>query len=162
MAFLPAIIPYIAAGAAAYRGVKQSQADTYNAKVMGQEQANTVNQANAQEGLVRRNSREMLGRQSAAFGAAGVGYGGSSEGALDQSAVNQELDALNTRYKGSITGWGYGAQSQIDQSKASGDGLMAGAALLKGLGPTYTFNPQSPGQAAGTTIPGGNNPLSPP
>lgn len=150
MAFVAALAPYLAAGAAAYQGVKQSQADTYNAKVMGQEQANAVNQANAQEGLVRRNSREALGKQAAAFGAAGVGYGGSSEVALDQSAVNQELDALNTRYKGAITGWGYGAQSQIDQSKSTGDGLMAGAALLKGLGPTYTFTPQSPASAAGS------------
>lgn len=163
MAFVAALAPYLAAAGAAYQGIKASQADTYNAKVMGQEQANTVNQAAAQEGLVRRNSREQLGRQAAAFGAAGVGYGGSSEGALDQSAVNQELDALNTRYKGAITGWGYGAQSQIDQSQAAGHGLMAGAALLKGLGPTYTFGGnQTPAQQAGVTSSVSVNPLSPP
>lgn len=153
MAFVAALAPYLAAAGAAYQGIKQSQADTYNSKIMGQEQANTVNQAAQQEGLVRRNSREMLGRQAAAFGSAGVGYGGSSEGALDQSAVNQELDALNTRYKGAITGWGYGVQSQIDQSKAQGDQLMAGAALLKGLGPTYTFSPASPGRQTGLSSP---------
>jgi hypothetical protein len=165
MAFLPAI-PWLstalAAGGAAYQGIKQSQAETYNAKVMGQEQANTVNQANAQEGLVRRNSREMLGRQSAAFGAANVGYGGSSETALDQSAVNQELDALNTRYKGAITGWGYGAQSQLDQQQAQeslvNGGLLAGAALLKQTTSNYTtFKPPGAAEQAGLVSP---NPAS--
>jgi hypothetical protein len=149
MAFVAALAPYLAAAGAAYQGIQQSQASQYNAAVTSQEQRNSVNQASAQEGLVRRNSREMLGRQAAAFGAAGVGYGGSSETALDQSAVNQELDALNTRYKGAITGWGYGAQSQVDQAQSKSYGLLAGAAMLKGLGPTYTFSPQSPGQAAG-------------
>lgn len=154
MAFVAALAPYLAAAGAAYEGIQKSQAAAYNAKVMGQEQANTVNQATAQEGLVRRNSREMLGRQAAAFGAAGVGYGGSSETALDQSAVNQELDALNTRYKGAITGWGYGAQSQIDQAQSKSYGLLAGAAMLKGLGPTYTFGgAKTPGQQSGQTSP---------
>jgi hypothetical protein len=92
----------------------------------------------------------MLGRQAAAFGAAGVGYGGSSEIALDQSAVNQELDALNTRYKGAITGWGYGAQAQLDQAQARdqrlSSSLLAGAQLLKGAGGSYSsFNPSGAG-----------------
>jgi hypothetical protein len=154
MAFVAALAPYLAAAGAAYQGIQAHNASVYNAEVMSQEQRNTVNQAAAQEGLVRRNSREMIGRQAAAFGAAGVGYGGSSETALDQSAVNQELDALNTRYKGAITGWGYGAQSQIDQSQAKSQGLMAGAALLKGLGPTYTFGGnKTPAQQSGLTSP---------
>ena len=136
--------PYLAAAGTAIQGIQKAQASQYNAAVMTQEQRNTVDQAAAQEGQVRRNSREMLGRQMAAFGSANVGYGGSSEVALDQSAVNQELDALNTRYKGAITGWGYGAQAQLDRSMAKQQnlttGLMAGAALLKGLGPNYTFS----------------------
>ena len=170
MAFAAAIIPYLAAAGAAYQGIQASQASAYNAAVAKQEQGNAVNQANAQEGLVRRNSREMLGRQAAAFGAAGVGYGGSSETALDQSAVNQELDALNTRYRGAITGWGYGTQAQLDMSMSKQEGgagaLLAGASALKGSGTNYSFAPQSNAQAAGLTSAtpasglGGNIPTS--
>jgi hypothetical protein len=152
MAFLPALLPYIAAGGAAANYASQSRATAYNAKVMGQEHDLSINQANAQEGMVRRGSREALGRQAAAFGAAGVGYGGSSEGALDQSAVNQELDALNTRYKGGITGYGYGVQAGNDKSESKQYGLMAGAALLKGYGSNYTYTPQPSTAQAGVPV----------
>lgn len=141
MAFLPAILPYVAAGASAVGYARQSQAQAFDAKVAQQESRLSVDQANAQEGQVRRSSREALGRQAAAFGAAGVGYGGSSETSLDQSAVNQELDALNTRYKGSITGYGYRVQSGIDQQNSKQYGLMAGAALLKGYGSNHEYAP---------------------
>jgi hypothetical protein len=139
MAFLPAALPYIAAGASAVGYVQKSNADTFNAQVAQNESKLSVDQANAQEGMVRRASREALGKQAAAFGAAGVGYGGSSEVSLDQSAINQELDALNTRYKGSITGYGYRVQSGIDQQNARQAGLMAGAALLKGYGSSKDY-----------------------
>jgi hypothetical protein len=144
-----AFLPYVAMAAQAYSSVKQSQAETYNSQVQ-QGQANlSVNQANAQEGIVRRASREQLGRQAAAFGAAGVGYGGSSGTALDQSAINQEMDALNSRYKGAITAYGYRTQSGIDQSTANQYGMTAGAALLKGFGSNYTYTPQPSSAQAG-------------
>lgn len=136
-----AFLPYLAAAGSALGYVKQSQAQNYNAQIAQGESRLSVDQANAQEGMVRRASREALGRQAAAFGAAGVGYGGSSETALDQSAINQELDALNTRYKGSITGYGYRVQSGIDQANAKQYGLMAGAALLKGYGSNREYAP---------------------
>lgn len=147
------------AAAAALSAMHQANAargaSLYNAQVAQGEQKLSVDQANAQEGIVRHQTREALGRQAAAFGASGVGYGGSSETSLDQSAVNQELDALNTRYKGSVTGWGYGAQSALDTSRAQSEGqsgaVMAGTALLKGLGGYYSFAPQTPSQQAGTT-----------
>jgi hypothetical protein len=153
MAFLPAILPYVAAGASAIGYAKQSQAADYNAKVSTNEANMSVNQANAQEGQVRRAGREALGRQAAAFGAAGVGYGGSSETALDQSAINQELDALNTRNKGTITAYGYRTNAGLEQDQAKGYGLMAGAALLKGFGSNYTYTP-SPATQSGVTTPG--------
>lgn len=152
MAFAPLIV---ALAGAAYQGIQKSQADQFNAAVAKNEQSAAVNQATAQEALVRRNSREMLGRQAAAFGAAGVGYGGSSEGALDQSAVNQELDALNTRYHGAMTGYGYGVQAQIEQSQAKQDtaaALLSGASALTKTG-GYSFAPKSPGEQSGVTSP---------
>src|SRR5882762_5539894 len=155
MAFLAALAPYagyIAAGASAagalYQGAKQSQADQYNSQVMKNQQRVAIEQATAQEGMVRRNSREALGKQAAAFSGAGVGYGGSSETALDQSAINQELDALNTRYKGSVVGYGYGVESGIlrDQSKQdmTASILLAGAQAFKNK--NYTYMPKTPGQ----------------
>lgn len=157
MAFAAALVPYLAAAGAVYQGVQAKQSADYNSKVAGIEQSNAVNQADAQEGLVRRSSREALGRQAAAFGAAGVGYGGSSAGALDQSAVNQELDALTTRYKGAVTGWGYGAQSSILRSQGNqdlaGSALLAGSKLLGSLGSSYNLGPKTPSAMAGTSSP---------
>lgn len=149
-----AFLPVLATAAAVYQGVQSRNAATTNASVMGQEQKASVNQATAQENIQRRTGREMLGRQQAAFGAAGVGYGGSSETALDTSAVNQELDALNTRYKGQFTGYGYGVQSGLDRQQANQYGVLAGSALLKGIGANYSYSPQSPSQMSGLTTPG--------
>lgn len=128
---------WVGAVASLYSAFKQNQAQRDNASLLLNERSAAINQATGQEEIVRRASREQLGRQAAAFGAAGVGYGGSSETALRQSAINQELDALNTRYKGSFTGYGYGVQSGYDRAQASTDltsgGLLAGAALLRGM-----------------------------
>jgi hypothetical protein len=159
MAFLPAVLPYLAVAGAVYAGAQKSQADKYNADVMANEQKLAVNQSVAQEGLVRRNSREQLGRQAAAFGGAGVGYSGSSEVALDQSAVNQELDALNTRYKGSVTGYGYGVESGIlkkqSQDDIIGSILMAGGQALQQQKGMY-LGPRTPAQMSGVQVdPGG-------
>jgi hypothetical protein len=138
MAYLPLAL---AAVQAVRSGNAQKNADQYNSEVMTQERNLSINQANAQEGQVRRNSREMYGRQVAAIAAAGTGYQGSSGEALGQSALNQELDALNTRYKGALTGYGYGVQSNIDAS-AGADAQKAGyvnaiTKLFSGSAGTY-------------------------
>lgn len=147
-----AFLPYLMAAGTLVQGVQAKNAQDYNAQVMGKQHDLSINQANAQEGIVRRGSREIFGRQVAAFAGSGAGYGGSSEGALDQSAVNQELDALNTRYKGSNTAYGYGVQSGIDRQTGNTDmtqaSLLAGGALLKGMGPNYTM--VGAGAGAGT------------
>lgn len=140
-----AFLPWLAAGASAFSYAKQGQAAGFNAQVDRNEQKLSIDQATQQENMVRRQGRQQLGRQLAAFGAAGVGYGGSSETALDQSAVNQEMDALNTRYRGTITGYGYGVESGLKQDQAKDYGLMAGAALLKGIGGNLNYYPGTPG-----------------
>ena len=165
MAFIPPLIaaasPYLAAAGAVgtvYAGAKKAQADAYNSQVFANQQKMAIEQTTAQEALVRRSSRESLGRQAAAFGGAGVGYGGSSEIALDQSAVNQELDALNTRYKGTITGYGYGVQSgllkQQSQEDITGSLLLAGGQYLKNSSRVY-LGPKRPAEMSGLTPPGG-------
>jgi hypothetical protein len=160
MAFLAAALPYLSAAGAAYGAVKQSESATYNSQVAANEQKIAIDQSNAQANLVQRQGRQALGKQAAAFGAAGVGYGGSSEIALDQTAINSELDALNTRYKGTLTGYGYGVQSGLDKSEASSDliagGLLAGGQYIKNMPRTYTFGGNAtPAQQAGLDIPNG-------
>lgn len=154
MAFVAALAPYLAAGSAIYSAGKSAQTSLYNSKVAQSESNLSVNQGNAQEGIVLRQGRQQIGRQAAAFGAAGVGYGGSSQTALDQSAVNDELDALNTKYKGSVTGYGYGVESQNFQNQGQQQSLLAGAALLKGIGSNYSSAPASLQQQAGLATPG--------
>ncbi len=114
MAFAPAASAIIAAYGAVKQGHDSAVASAENAQFQKNEQTASIDNANQSEVQVRRNSREALARQYAAFGAAGAGYGGSSGGALDESAQNQELDALNTRYKGALAGYGYGVQAGID------------------------------------------------
>jgi hypothetical protein len=151
-----AFLPIVTAALGAYQAIQQSNAQKFNAQVATNESNLSINQANAQEGMVRRQSRQHLGAQEAAFGAAGVGYGGSSEVSLDQSAINQELDALNTRYKGSLTGYGYRVQSGQDTQAANQYSLMAGASLLKGIGSNYSYAPNAGGgtPAPATYYPG--------
>lgn len=158
-------IPLVAAAGSLYQSISAARQARNNAEIMGQQRANAINQANSQEGIVRRQSREALGRQAAAFGAAGVGYGGSSATSLEQSAVNQELDALNTRYRGAITGWGYGVEQQNYTSEAKQDlisaPLLAGAALLKNM-PSYSTGTPSAATQSGLSAPGGFSGLGAP
>lgn len=143
MAYVPALI-------AAYGAIKQghdaSNASLVNAQIQRNESNVAVDNANQQENQVRRNSREALARQTAAFGASGTGYTGSNAGVLDESAYNQEMDALNTRYKGALAGYGYAQQGSIDQSTAGTQnaqgGLTAAGQLLKGFSSSYSlYNP---------------------
>lgn len=78
-----------------------------------------------------------MGRMTAAVGQAGAGYGGSAGRAVAQSAMNQELDALNIRYKSELQRWSFGTQAGLLRSEAGVEqraGIMrAGAALLTGM-----------------------------
>jgi hypothetical protein len=141
MAFVAALAPYLAAAGSVAGGIQASQSDKYNAAVLGNEQKTAIDQGNAQANLVVRQGRQALGREAAAFGGAGVGYGGSSATSLDQTAVNSELDALNTKYKGVISGYGYGVQSGILNREANQTQnmsvLLAGGQALTGLAKYY-------------------------
>src|SRR5271170_7968908 len=140
--YLPLAVGGIQATGSIIQGVETSRADKYNAAVMQNEKAGAINQASAQAGMQERAGREALGKQLAAFGGAGVGYGGSSEVGLKQSAVNQELDVLNTKYKGAVAGYGYGVQGSILQREAgqtmTASTLLAGGQALTGLSKYYT------------------------
>jgi hypothetical protein len=153
-----AVLPLaLGVASALYSGARQNQADKFNAGVMQTEQKAAIDQGVAQENLVRRAGREALGKESAAFAGAGVGSGVSSGIALRESAVNQELDALNTRYKAQFTGYGYGIESQLlrrqgDEALASG-GLLAGARALSALSGKYSlYSPGGPTADVGQAV----------
>lgn len=149
MAFIGAALPYLTAATAAVSAGKQAQAADFNAKEAGIQQKLSVDQANQQEIQVRRSGRLALDKQAAAFAGANVGYGGSSQVSLDQSAINQEMDALNTRYRGAITGYGYGVQKSLDQSESKGYAMLAGMKALQGAGSNYSFYKQDPAAVPG-------------
>lgn len=154
-----AVLPLaLAAGSALYQGYRAKQADQANAQTMQEEGASALAQGVAAESLQRRVGREALGRQIAAFGSAGVGYGGSSATALKQSAINEELDALTTRYRGAFTAYGYNAQAKIlkqegDEEATSGI-LLAGSRALSAIGGSYYRPPQSAALGGGSSATG--------
>ena len=143
-AAIPAVIGLVGAGVSAYGQHKAGQ----DAKRQAQEQAvldrqqgqDASNAALQEESTQRQNARQFLGRQAAAFAEAGVGPG-SSTSVMNQSAINAELDALNIRYRGQLTkyGYDYNARSAIREgrSAARNSNLMAGATLLKGVSNYY-------------------------
>jgi hypothetical protein len=149
---VPALI--LTAASALYQGYRAKKADQYNAAVMANERTASMDQAAQAEALQRRAGREAFGRQSAAFGSAGVGYGGSSATALKQSAINEELDALTTRYRGAFTGYGYGVESSLLKQEAGEEQtssfLLAGSRALSMLPGSYTRTPTgSPAAGSG-------------
>lgn len=128
---------------ALYSGIKARQTANANANIADQERLNAVDQANSQTNLVVRQGRENLGKEISAFGASGVGTSGTAAGALQETSLNSEMDALNTRYKGILTGWGYGVESQMDRTAAANAipnaFMTAGARYLSGgYGSGYT------------------------
>ena len=146
-----AAVPYfITAIGALKQGQDAKNAADYNAGILRQEGRSAEQVSLVQEQTQRQQGREFLGRQAAAIGQSGVGYGGSSEGIMDQSAQNAELDALNVRYRGVLTKFGYGAQADnlVSEGNAAQSswylnafsGLLAGGALLRAPPKSYAGN----------------------
>lgn len=85
-------------------------------------------QAIADENVVRREGRDYRGRAAAALAENGLDATGSSGLLVDQSATINELDALNTRYKGRMRA--LGLESEAADAQRSGE-MLAGQTLLK-------------------------------
>jgi hypothetical protein len=123
---------------AAYSAYSQNQTANANADVMRNEARATWQQGVEAENLQRRMGREAIGRSAAAIGQAGIGTGGTAAAELEQSQVNNELDALNARYKGIFTAYGYNQEAENYKRRASsaliGGALNVGASYLKSTG----------------------------
>lgn len=127
--------------AAVKSGVDQSNALRSNAQSYAMEGATAARQGYEQEAQTRRQGALALGRETAAAGTAGAGYGGSAGRAIAQSALHTELDAQNIRYKAQLQKWAYGVQAQNLQDEAktarTTGFLKAGAQLLTGFSKDY-------------------------
>ena len=116
---------------AAYSAYSQNQNANSNADVMRNEAKATWQQGVEAENYQRRAGREAMGRSAAAIGQAGIGTGGTAAAEMDQAQTNIELDALNARYKGIFTAYGYTQEADNYKRKAQ-QALAAGALNVGG------------------------------
>lgn len=116
---------------------QQAQLDEANAKVR-------LQQADAQEEAVRRETRRRLGQLRGEIIQSGTGLGGSNAAIYQQSARDAELDALNVRYGGLMEARGlmnqasanrYNAAAAKAQGKAAKRAgyMRAGTSILTGM-----------------------------
>jgi hypothetical protein len=130
------------------QGNDQATAMRTNAQIYGGEASTASTQGFQAEATQRRAGAMAIGRETAAAGQAGGGYGGSTGRAIGQSIQNAELDALNVRYKSQMQRWSYGTQAAFMNQEAKTQGqnglLKAGASLLQGYSSQYTGPAQIP------------------
>ena len=150
------------AGVKMYSGLQGGEAAADAARTDAQararaglaEAAQVRSETARREEQTRRQGRAALGKKIAAMAQAGVLDAGTSVGVLDQSRLDAEMDALNTRYQGLSRSDALmtGAQNALIQGKNAakaarakslagavgilGNGLASAAAYgLKGAGP---------------------------
>lgn len=134
---MSAALPFLVqAGGSLIQGQNAATAGDYNARMLSMQAHTAQVQSYADEQTQRRQAREVMGEQAASLAQAGGGYGGTTAGVVENSAVNAELDALNIRYGGAMKATGLMAQAYGE--KAAGRAaqtnsyFLAGANLLKG------------------------------
>lgn len=123
------------------QGRDARRAANFNAAALEGQAREASNQALREEESQRRMARMALGRQAAAVGESGGGYGGSAGALLEQSDLFAELDALNIRYGGQLRRRGLLAQAQGERMSAPSSmqtNMLAGAQLLTGISSAYT------------------------
>lgn len=134
---------------------QQADAAQYNAGLSENQATQAFASGVQRESAQRRSAAQTLGEQRAAFGASGVDANSGS--ALDvqlQSTRNAELDALQTRYEGILTGQNYQQQAamgvyQADTLRSSASNarnssyVTAAGNLLGGLGSAYAVGARS-------------------
>lgn len=127
----------------------QAQAQEYNAKVSENQAIAANQQTAAREDAERRQRRIQLGNARASISQSGLGDTGSILDMFDQTAIESELNVLNSRYEGNMQARGfteqaaldrYGAASSRANAKAASQAkwLNAGSALLSGASSGYS------------------------
>lgn len=115
-------------------GIMQNKALRANAKIAQENAGLVMDQAGREEGQVRRERDELIGSIIASAGASGVTMDGSPALIAIQAGQDEELRALNVRYRGQVAATGY-------RNQASALRLQAKQALIGGylgaLGPVF-------------------------
>lgn len=113
-------LPAMAVGAAGVQALGQlaagesaKAAADRNAQMMRQEAELTRQQGVTQAEARDRRARELLGQQRAAIGQAGIGWEGSAQDVMLESATAAELDTLNTFYESELRAKGLMNQATI-------------------------------------------------
>jgi hypothetical protein len=124
-----------AAGAVAQGNAAKSAAN-FNAAVARQNADIARTNAEADSEKQERQGRLLAGRQRAAAGASGTTPEGSPLEVMADSALESELDALTTRYRGELQARSYGQDATLqgmrgDAAQTAGY-IGAGTALLTG------------------------------
>jgi hypothetical protein len=133
---LAALSAGVSAAGAIAQGNASKAAANYNAAVARQNadiaRANAAADADKQE----RQGRLLAGKQRAATGASGITPEGSPLEVMADSALEAELDALTTRYRGELQARSSGQDARLQGMRGSADQtagyIGAGTALLKG------------------------------
>lgn len=101
-------------------GAYQSQAaaSRYNAQVSRDQAEQALGVSSSQQRQLRREARQLAGRQRAAAAQSGVGFGGSNADMLEKTETLSELDVLNVAYEGALRAHGYSTQAQLDEFNA--------------------------------------------
>ena len=120
------------------QGNASQAAANRNAEMLDRNAGIEREQANQREESKRREARQVLGAQRAAFAQSGGGMGGSAADVMQQSSVNAELDALTLRYEGDLRARGMEAEAASERyagKVAKRQGYMqAVGSILSGAG----------------------------
>lgn len=96
-----------------------------------------ADQAGQREEAIRRQGRQTLGEQVAGLAENGAGFTQTARDLMNQSAANLSMDALNTRYEGTLQSNNLMNQAKADRAKAHAGRIStwigAGSDLLSGL-----------------------------
>lgn len=135
------------------QGNQNANISDYNAQIANQSaaQAEAQGAEQARRALVQGN--KVIGSESAAYGASGVGNSGSAMDVLRSSAANNELNALTIKNGADVKATAYQNEAALDQYRASNDtvaGYMnAAGALLGGGAKMAMSSPSSSGTPSG-------------
>ena len=111
-----------------------------NATMYRQQADLTRQQGGARQESQMRRAREILGQQRAAIGQAGIGWGGSAQDVLEQSATNAELDTLNIGYEAELQARGLmhkATLSEWEGKQRKRAGYMQAATTVLGSAANY-------------------------
>ena len=133
---LMAISTAVSAAGAIAQGNAARSAASFNAAVARQDEAIARAIAAADAARQRSQANRLAGRQRAAIGASGITPEGSPLDVMADSALEAELDALTTRYRGELQARGYGSEAMLQKMRGNAARqagyIGAGAALLSG------------------------------